>query len=975
MKTMLNKKILLQLIVITIISIRPVFAINLTTGNEDGDINVGSGSPESNTGNLTTTGCFGDCFFNPVGNFYSGNDSIYDSLLISSDDSVTTLTGSSDPIDFSSVSLDQAESFFQENNLNFYLTQTVEKVWDPDTGDRSGSYLRQVYTITNPTDTQITFDLIRYIDPDILGSTSDNAGLLPGHCNSQLVYMFKPSDPGGASNPSSFIGLQTFSPDALDCSFDIAPYPSLVHDIESSGWDALDRDVSNYDLDGDNVMDTTRDWTYAVGHKFQIEPDASVTYENRTFFGKGNPEVYRIPNNMFKSMSGNHGQSVGETETYQLTVQFTTAMNPNTDPKIQMFSASGVHPIVPDGGTWQTTIFPNDTYITPNISLTSLMAGNIHVNVSDAKNTSNIAMVPVIRAYQITLDAEPPQNPVIQFAGQHCNRAMISWQGFNAEIDLDYFLIFIENDLFQSVSELTPADTIDKDSRSYILNDLDLNTSYYVSVVSVDTVGNKYFDIVPLEINLGGSLCLNKNVYRIIDPAILTLNESTLNTDELTIESITATVKSASDTQGLTIVLTETDINTGIFTSSANPLKFTSQMTDAINYALHVNDGDQVIASLTNAITTVTRTDTAYVDITPPDTHLSTNIDFYGQNVASLDFIYTLSSTDSISGIEQIWYCLNDSNWIAYSHPFQIDTEGTYTLTYWASDSAGNEETHRSQFIIIDASIPEAPTGLSGSQDDLEMHLNWTANSELDISGYNLYRNASRLNTNLITSNQYVDSVNSGRHYQYHVTAMDYVGNESPFSVPFNITTVTAPPEIISPITGTAFVDSEITIRGRAETGSFIEVFVNGASQGETIANYAGFFSLRGVQISEGNNSITTISTNAYGIRSSISQAIVIPLDPRPAQPNGLSTVSGDTVIAITWDANPETDIIGYNIYRDNERINHTLLTQRAFMDTRLINNKQYRYSITAVDENNSESYQSNRVNASPVAGEEWSTP
>ena len=281
---MINKTMFLYPIIIVIISYVPVSAINLTTGSGDGDINIGSGSSTSTTGNLSTTGHFHDCFFNPVGSYYSGEDSIYDSLVISSGDLTQYLTGSSEPSSFSSVSIDQAESFFSALNLNFSLFQIVEKVWNPETGERSGSYFRQVYSISNPNENQISFELIRYIDPDILGSVSDKAGLLPGHCNSQLVYMFKPTDPGGASNPTSFIGLQTFSPDALDCSFDIGPYSNLKETIEVNGWDALDRDISNYDSDGDNVLDNSADWTYAVGHQFKIDPHTSVTYENRTFF-------------------------------------------------------------------------------------------------------------------------------------------------------------------------------------------------------------------------------------------------------------------------------------------------------------------------------------------------------------------------------------------------------------------------------------------------------------------------------------------------------------------------------------------------------------------------------------------------------------------------------------------------------------------------------------------------------------------
>jgi len=90
---------------------------------------------------------------------------------------------------------------------------------------------------------------------------------------------------------------------------------------------------------------------------------------------------------------------------------------------------------------------------------------------------------------------------------------------------------------------------------------------------------------------------------------------------------------------------------------------------------LHISDGDSILAQTFNSISEVTRKDYATIDLSPPVTTLSTNIDFYGENVASLNFIYTLSATDSISGIDQIKYSLNNGSSISYTTPFTIDVE------------------------------------------------------------------------------------------------------------------------------------------------------------------------------------------------------------------------------------------------------------------------------------------------------------
>jgi len=179
-------------------------------------------------------------------------------------------------------------------------------------------------------------------------------------------------------------------------------------------------------------------------------------------------------------------------------------------------------------------------------------------------------------------------------------------------------------------------------------------------------------------------------------------------------------------------------------------------------------------------------------------------------------------------------------------------------------------------------------------------------------------------------------------------------------------------PVITRPAPDTAFADSEITVRGNTDSGATVEIFVNGVSQGTDLASASGYFSLSGVRISQGENAITAVATNAYGVTGPASEPVNVTLDPRPEVPGGLTTAPGDTVATITWNANSEPDIHGYHIYRDGQRLNYELLTETTFTDSCLTNGREYTYTVTAVDANESESLKTSSVKISPVAGTAW---
>ncbi len=94
-----------------------------------------------------------------------------------------------------------------------------------------------------------------------------------------------------------------------------------------------------------------------------------------------------------------------------------------------------------------------------------------------------------------------------------------------------------------------------------------------------------------------------------------------------------------------------------------------------------------------------------------------------------------------------------------------------------------------------------------------------------------------------------------------------------------------------------------------------------------------------------------------------------------PARPTGLAATPGNTAVSLTWTANSEADLSGYNIYRSTTSpvpltspINGgTLVTGTTYNDTGRTNGQIYYYVITAVDMSTNESDASDQVNAIPA--------
>lgn len=122
------------------------------------------------------------------------------------------------------------------------------------------------------------------------------------------------------------------------------------------------------------------------------------------------------------------------------------------------------------------------------------------------------------------------------------------------------------------------------------------------------------------------------------------------------------------------------------------------------------------------------------------------------------------------------------------------------------SDNGGNEEPPPPPPPPPgDTTPPSAPQNVSGESDDQLVELTWSANSESDLAGYNLYRSESSFSSvssmtpvnggTFLSGTDYSDSeLQNGTTYYYRLTAVDDNDNESGPSAEVEVTPFSDPP-------------------------------------------------------------------------------------------------------------------------------------------------------------------------------------
>ena len=91
----------------------------------------------------------------------------------------------------------------------------------------------------------------------------------------------------------------------------------------------------------------------------------------------------------------------------------------------------------------------------------------------------------------------------------------------------------------------------------------------------------------------------------------------------------------------------------------------------------------------------------------------------------------------------------------------------------------------------------------------------------------------------------------------------------------------------------------------------------------------------------------------------------VVPDRIPPAAPMDLEAEPGDGIVNLSWAANTEDDLAGYNLYRDGDLMAEGL-AETAYSDLGVTNDSTYSYSVTALDTSGNESSASRPVEATP---------
>jgi predicted phage tail protein len=105
-----------------------------------------------------------------------------------------------------------------------------------------------------------------------------------------------------------------------------------------------------------------------------------------------------------------------------------------------------------------------------------------------------------------------------------------------------------------------------------------------------------------------------------------------------------------------------------------------------------------------------------------------------------------------------------------------------------------------------------------------------------------------------------------------------------------------------------------------------------------------------------------SLGTEGAQVESLNSNSIsVSPLDTfAPSAPASITVAAAPGRLSVFFPANPEPDVVGYNIYRSTDpdlpkdkwnKLNQALLTRTTFQDERVESGKRYYYYLTAVDQ------------------------
>ncbi len=286
-----------------------------------------------------------------------------------------------------------------------------------------------------------------------------------------------------------------------------------------------------------------------------------------------------------------------------------------------------------------------------------------------------------------------------------------------------------------------------------------------------------------------------------------------------------------------------------------------------------------------------------------------------------------------------------------------------------------------------DVPSPATPTGLAATSGDGQVTLTWNPNGESDLAHYNVYQGTSSGNLSKVTevpagTETYTASgLTNDTEYFFALSAENASGRRSLRTAEVSATPFdpTLPPPPATP-TGLAAIasDGEVTLTWNANAEADLAHYnvYQGTASG-TLSKVAeipaGTETYTVAGLSNGTTYYFAIDAeNAAGRRSPRTAEVSATPNAPPATPENLIAMAGDEEVTLSWDANSESDLAGYNVYWGTSsgalnEMQFVAAPSTTATITGLSNGTNYLFAISAENTSGIESPRSSEVSAQPL--------
>lgn len=323
-----------------------------------------------------------------------------------------------------------------------------------------------------------------------------------------------------------------------------------------------------------------------------------------------------------------------------------------------------------------------------------------------------------------------------------------------------------------------------------------------------------------------------------------------------------------------------------------------------------------------------------------------------------------------------------------------IHVVGSVTVQFFAQDIYGNAESPAKTIQFVFDIAPPSVTGTSIAQNG---HVNSTrprfviqyrdTESGVDATAIRFWLNGlERTASATITEAQLVytplvDLANDINNFK--ITLCDKAGNQGSFTIDFRVDTV-PPVTTISPAGNKYNHPQEITLQSGEPAIIYYTPDGSDPVGSDPVGSdpveggpgtISGASPINGIAVSE-DTTIQYFAVDLAGNKETIQTAVFVIDLAAPHPPAGLSGAFKDAIANLTWTANVEADITGYNIYRRTEtspysRINTHPIAHHPgtlfYQDATIALGVTTTYAVAAVDDAGNESGYSGPISGACV--------